>query len=295
MTSKEDASLIHALNQLITTLQNWNHEVKSYTARIDDGYARDARLNNKYKPQLDDLKQKVIQQVANLSKVLTSVAQLAKQLASCGHQMELEIQKLNDSLKSIQKPISDLESAIIKVRGGVHIAQELDSVFKPLQWLLSDFHCIPDKRPLKQDYLKLIRDISGMQLEPVLLCLIRNFMLRTDGSTGLAIEKSAEDALKALENKIFPVQTVSYTVKSALSVLQPLSASIPIQVKSYLSELESLASAQIGSKTYTYKYRCGNVTKVITIHSHFLDEDTAKRVLTLSQEMQNASSMQGSV
>ena len=169
--------MIQALNQLITTLQKWNDEVKSYTAQIDDGYARDAKLNNKYKPQLDDLKQKVIQQVANLSKVLISVSQSTEQLASYGHQMESEIQKLNDSLKSIQEPISDLESAIIKVRGGVHIAQELDSVFKPLQWLLTDFHCIPDKRSLKQDYLKLVQDFSGMQTERVLLSLISNFVL----------------------------------------------------------------------------------------------------------------------
>ena len=119
--------------------------------------------------------------------------------------------------------------------------------------------------------------------------------MHADGSAGLAIEKSAEDALKALENKIFPVQSVSDAVKSALSVLQPLSASIPIQVKSYLSALESLASAQIGSKTYTYKYQSGTDSKVITIYSHFLDEDTVKQVLTLSQEMENASSMQGSV
>ena len=163
MTSKEDTSLMQALNQLITTLQHWNHEVNSYTAQIDDGYVRDAKLKNKYKPQLDDLKQKVIQQVANLSKVLVSVSQLAETLANSGQQMALEIQKLNDSLKSIQEPISDLESAIIKVHGGVQIAQELDSVFKPLQWLLTDFHCIPDERPLKQDYLKLVRDFSGMQ------------------------------------------------------------------------------------------------------------------------------------
>ena len=162
MTSKEDTSLIQSLNQLITTLQHWNHEIKSYTAQIDDGYARDVKLKNKYKPQLDDLKQKMIQQVANLSKVLVSVSQLAEELANSGKKMALEIQKLNDSLKSIQEPISDLESAIVKVHGGVHIAQELDCVFKPLQWLLTDFHCIPDKRPLKQDYLKLVRDFSGM-------------------------------------------------------------------------------------------------------------------------------------
>ena len=120
----------------------------------------------------------------------------------------------------------------------------------------------------------------------------RNFVLHTDGSAGLVIEKSAEDVLKALENEIFPIQTVSLVVQSALSVLQPLSASIPTQVKSYLSELESLASTQIGSKTYTYEYHCGNVSKVITIYSHFLDADTANQALTLSQEMQNAVSMQ---
>ena len=55
------------------------------------------------------------------------------------------------------------------------------------------------------------------------------------GAAGLSIDKSAEAALKVLENEVFPVQTVTSTVKSALTVLQPLSTSIPSQVTSYLS------------------------------------------------------------
>ena len=159
---EEDSSLTQALNQLTTTLQHWKHEVTSYTAQIDDGYARDAKLKNKYKTQLDGLKQKMLDRVSNLTKTLASVSQLAQNLADSGHSLSNEISELNSSLMSTQEPISDLESAMVRVHSGVHIAQELDSVFKPLQWLLTDFHCIPDKeRPIKQEYLKLVKAFAG--------------------------------------------------------------------------------------------------------------------------------------
>lgn len=106
------------------------------------------------------------------------------------------------------------------------------------------------------------------------------------GIGGVSIDESAKAALEALENKIIPVQTVSSTVKSALTTLHDLSASVPSQVTSYLSQLKSLASAQVGSQSYTYTSPSG---KIVTISSHFLDGETVNMVVSLSKEIQNAS------
>ena len=108
------------------------------------------------------MKQKMLDRVAGLGRTLDSVSQLAQDVDSIGQKLTSGIKSLNDSLVSIQAPISTLESAILKVHSGVHIAQELDSVFKPLQWLLTDFHCIPDKRPEKLVYLKLVQSFTGI-------------------------------------------------------------------------------------------------------------------------------------